>query len=211
MKKLFLLLFGCFAAWSIGAQVTCDPLFPTLSGDVTIYYHADQGNGALAGVSPVYAHMGVITDASTSPTDWQHVVTTWGTADAVGAMTFVSPNLWKKTINIQSFFNIQPGETVLKLAFVFRNTNGSIVGRAADGSDIYYTVYPENSGLLTTFVAPTASTQLSTTGAQIPVSAIASQSASLSLKDNGVQLASASGQTLNATITAGGVGLHTVQ
>lgn len=211
MKKLFLLLFGCFAAWSIGAQVTCDPLFPTLSGDVTIYYHADQGNGALAGVSPVYAHMGVITDASTSPTDWQHVVTTWGTADAVGAMTFVSPNLWKKTINIQSFFNIQPGETVLKLAFVFRNTNGSIVGRAADGSDIYYTVYPENSGLLTTFVAPTAGTQLSTTGAQIPVSAIASQSASLSLKDNGVQLASASGQTLNATITAGGVGLHTVQ
>ncbi|MCC7507157.1 MAG: T9SS type A sorting domain-containing protein [Saprospiraceae bacterium] len=211
MNKLLLLLTGILTSFFVSAQVTCEPIFPTVNDEVTIYFHADQGNGALAGVSPVYVHMGVITTASTSPTNWQHVVTTWGAADPLGAMTFVSPNLWKKTFTIQSFFNIQPGETVLQLAFVFRNTNGSIVGRAADGSDIYYDVYPANSGLLTTLFTPTAPALLTNIGAQIPVSAAASQSASLVLKDNGVQVASATGQTLEATINVSSGGLHTVQ
>ena len=133
MKKSILLIPGILACLNGAmAQVTCDPVFPAATDNVTIYFNAAQGNAALAGFAgPVYAHMGVITDQSTSPSDWKHVVTTWGTADAVGQMTFVAPNLWKKTFTINTFFNIPANETVLKLAFVFRNQSGSIVGRAA--------------------------------------------------------------------------------
>jgi glycosidase len=194
----------------LSAQVSCDPVFPNVNSDVTIYFDATQGNGALNGVSPVYAHMGVITNLSTSPSDWKHVTTTWGIADPVGAMTLVSPNLWKKTINIQTFFNIAGGETVLKLSFVFRNTSGSIVGRASDGSDIFYPVYPANGVLQTIFVQPVAASFLSAAGAQIPVKAAASKTASLVLYDNGVQVGSANGLSLQTTLSAGSIGVHTV-
>lgn len=192
------------------AQVTCSPAFPSATDAVTITFDATQGNGALAGVSPVYAHMGVITNQSTSQSDWKHVVTTWGTADAIGQMNNAGPNIWKKTFQIQSFFNIQPGETVLKLAFVFRNTAGSIVGRASDGSDIFYPVYPENAGLETIFTAPSAGTILSAAGNPISVKAEASVSADLLLFDNGQQIANGNGKILETNITAA-AGVHTVE
>jgi 1,4-alpha-glucan branching enzyme len=45
------------------------------------------------------------------------------------------------------------------MAFVFRNANGTTVGRATSGSDIYYDVYPANAGLIAQFMSP-ESTQL---------------------------------------------------
>ncbi len=192
------------------AQVTCSPAFPSVTDAVTITFDATQGNGALTGVSPVYAHMGVITSASTSPTDWKYVVTTWGIADSKGQMNSAGPNIWKKTFQIQSFFNIPPGETVLKLAMVFRNTSGSTVGRASDGSDIFYPVYPENVGLQTIFTTPSAGTILSAVGNPVPVKAEASVNANLLLFDNGQQVSTATGKILETNITAT-AGVHTVE
>ena len=51
------------------------PAFPTANDYVTIIYDATQGNGALTDVSPVYAHCGLITDQSTTPTDWKFIKT----------------------------------------------------------------------------------------------------------------------------------------
>ncbi|MCS7035053.1 MAG: alpha-amylase family glycosyl hydrolase [Saprospiraceae bacterium] len=185
------------------------PVFPRVDDDVTITYDATLGNGALVGVSPVYAHMGVITSQSTTPNDWRYVKTTWGVADPVGLMQQAGPNRWTKAFNIRSFFGIPPGEQVLKLAFVFRNANGSIVGRAADGSDIFYPVYPDNMGLQTALLAPTSSPVLTSAGSSLTVRAAASLPASLRLYDNGVQVASAMGTLLEASIIAGS-GVHTV-
>ncbi len=209
MKQLFLLpllLLGL----RVVAQVTCQPVFPTQSGQVTIFFDATQGNGALTGISPVFAHMGVITSASTSPSDWQHVPTTWGIADPVGAMQNVSPNIWKKTIVINTFFNLQPGETVLKLAFVFRNQSGNIVGRAADGSDIFYNVYPENAPLQTVFLEPTVPSLVVDEGTQIPVTAASSQTGTLTIYDNSTPLNTLEGDLLETTLTATGAGLHRI-
>jgi glycosidase len=192
------------------SQVTVDPVFPNVDDNVTICYNAAEGNGALAGVSPVYAHMGVITDQSTSPNDWKYVATTWAVNDADAQMTPAGPNLWKKTINIRQFFGIPQNETVLQLAFVFRNADGSIVGRAAGGGDIFYDVYPENGPLETIFVTPQPTSLLSSTGAAIAIKAAASQPATLTLYDNGVQVASGTGELLETTLTAGAAGLHTV-
>lgn len=55
------------------------PRFPKVTDNVTITFNATEGNGALTGISPVYAHAGVITSASTSPTDWKYVQGVWGT------------------------------------------------------------------------------------------------------------------------------------
>lgn len=202
---LWLLASGV-ALW---AQVTCLPVFPRVDDDVTITYDATLGNGALVGVSPVYAHMGVITSQSTTPSDWRYVKTTWGVADPVGLMQQAGPNRWTKTFNIRTFFGIPPGEQVLKLAFVFRNANGSIVGRATDGSDIFYPVYPDNMGLQTALLAPASSPVLTSAGSSLTVRAAASLSASLRLYDNGALVASATGTLLETSITAGS-GVHTV-
>lgn len=206
MKKLFLLPI-LLLTLRVAAQVSCQPVFPTQSGNVTIFFDATQGNGALTGVSPVYAHMGVLTSAGSG---WQHVPTTWGIADPVGAMQLEAPNIWKKTINIQQFFNIQPGETVYSLAFVFRNQSGSIVGRAADGSDIFYNVYPDDAPLQTVFFEPTAPSLVVEAGAQIPVFAVASQTGTLTLYDNGTPVTTVEGDELETTLTAMGSGLHEV-
>jgi hypothetical protein len=138
---LFLLLLFICPCWS---QITCDPVFPTESDDVTIYYDASQGNGALNGVSPVWAHLGVITTASINPSDWKYVATTWPVNNAAAAMTYVSPNVWKKTFNIRSFFNIPVNEKVIKLAFVFRDASGNTVGRTAKGGDMFYDLVDED-------------------------------------------------------------------
>jgi hypothetical protein len=209
MKQLLFL--AVFAPLVLRSQVTCDPVFPTPTGNVTIYYDATQGNGALAGTVPVYAHMGVITNLSQGPTDWKHVATQWQVNNAAAQMTYVSPNIWSKTINIQQFFNVPANETVLKLAFVFRNGSGSTVGRAADGSDIFYDVYPANGPLQTLFLKPTAPSFLKNLGESIEVKAAASAAASLALFDNGNLVASGSGELLEATINVTTSGLHEVK
>lgn len=202
MKKwLFVLLLAAFAIRAV-AQVSCDPVFPGVDDDVVITYDATKGNAALVGISPVYAHMGVITSQSQTPNDWKYVATTWGVADPVAAMTPDGPNRWKKTFNIRNFFNIPQGETVLKLAFVFRNTNGSIVGRAADGGDIFYDVYPSDGALIARILEPEQAFVFAPSGSNIAVKAAASQTASLALYRNDQLLSSATGKSLETTITA---------
>ena len=211
IKRISLFLLLLITATGLSAQVTCDPVFINTDSDVTIYFHANEGNAALNNFAgPVYAHMGVITNLSQSDSDWKHVQTTWATADPKGLMTFVSSNLWSKTINIRTFFGIPANETVLKLAFVFRNLSGSTVGRAAGGGDIFYEVHPNDGVLRTKFIQPTASSFLTQAGNTIAVNGAASAPASLLLLDNGVQVTSAVGQTLSTSLTAS-AGFHEIQ
>ena len=64
--------------------VWTDPPFPTQDDQVTLYYDLAEGNAALVNEEPpcppcpfVYAHTGVITSESTSPSDWQYVQNPW--------------------------------------------------------------------------------------------------------------------------------------
>jgi glycosidase len=207
-----LLILIVFVGWvELAAQVTCVPGFPSTDSDVTIYYHSDEGNGALNNFpGPIYAHMGVITSLSTGPNDWKYVQTQWGVADPKGLMVNVGGNLWSKTINIQTFFGIPTNETVLKLAFVFRNQSGSIVGRSSDGSDIFYDVYPNDGLLRTRFIQPSSSGFLTQEGSSIEIKAIASISGNLTISDNGLLIEEGVGSELSTNISAGS-GYHSVQ
>ena len=124
------------SAWGQILQVT--PPFPTAQDTVTIVYDATQGNAALVGVAPVYAHAGIITSTSTSPSNWQNVQGTWGQASPNVLMTSLGNNKHRIKYHIPTFYGAPAaGATVQQLAFVFRNAAGSVVGRSSDGSDIY--------------------------------------------------------------------------
>ncbi len=147
MKNLlFTISFTLVALFSL-AQVTLNPFFATQNDVVTITFNATQGNGALTGVVPVYMHTGVILQGQNG---WQNVQGNWGTADNNVLMTPMGNNVHQKTIDISQFYNLQGSDVVLQLAFVFRNAGGTVVGRAADDSDIFVDLYNTDfSGAIT--------------------------------------------------------------
>ncbi len=211
-NRVFNFIVGFFLFLPLRAQILeVNPAFPTINDIVTITYDATQGNAALVGQTQVYCHAGLITSASTSPTNWQYVQGNWGTVDPQVAMTNIGNNKHTISIDIDQFYGFPIGTNVLQLAFVFRNANGSVVGRAEDGSDIYYDVYPVNAGLIANIFHPEASAILDI-NEQLSISAASNQSATLTLKDDGQVLQTLSNATqLNYTLTATSTGTHLLE
>lgn len=151
MTRFFsLITLSLFYCSTLAQVVTLTPAIVTQNDSVLISFDASLGNSALVGVNPVYMHTGVITNLSTSPTDWRHVQGNWGTADPNVLMTAIGNNKHQKKIHISSFYGVPANETVSSLAFVFRNTTGSTVGRNTDGSDIFV---PISTGGYTAFIS----------------------------------------------------------
>ncbi len=182
MKKIFLTPIFVICGFVYAQILDVTPAFPSKNDFVTIVYDASQGNAALQNVTTIYAHTGVITDQSTSPTDWKFVKGNWGTADPNVLMTSLGNNKFQISFNIAQFYNFPANTIVYRMAFVFRNQSGSIVGRSADGSDIFYDVYPENSGLLGKFLAP-ESYVLVNPGVSVNLLAKSNQNSALLLED----------------------------
>ncbi len=198
-----------------GAQVYTDPYFPRENQPVTIYFDATQGTGGLANCNcNIYLHTGLITNQSTSPSDWKHVVTTWGVANPAWQMTPVpgQPNLYRFNIttSIRQFYNVPANINILKMAFVFRNANGSLEGKAAGGADIFYDVYPTNLPFTALLLQPTQRSIIANAGANIPVRMVTSASANIQLFDNGNLVTQTTGTELNWTLSAS-AGDHTIE
>ncbi len=209
MRKLFLplclILAGIlFFAPSYGQILSIDPIFPTIEDTVTVLYDATEGNSALVGVSPVYAHAGLITDQSTSPTDWKHVQGNWGTPDPKVLMEDLGNNVHKLRYHIRSYYSVPPGENVEELSFVFRNADGSVVGRSADGSDIYYPVY-QAGALEVAFLSPEPG-RIYEVNDMLTIQAAASDSSTLSLFIDGSLSTQTYGKSISysQTLTAPG-------
>jgi len=78
LTVLFITSLLVFSSRSEGQVVTSIPIYPVDNDSVTIIFDAAQGNAALKDVNPpIYAHTGVITNLSTSSTDWKHVIAQW--------------------------------------------------------------------------------------------------------------------------------------
>ena len=128
--------------------ITADPAFPSDQDQVIITFDASLGSGGLAGYSgSVYAHTGVITENSTSGTDWKYVKAGWTQNIPDCQMSNVGDNLWELTIgsSIREYYGVPEGELIEQLAFVFRSSDGSLTGKTAAGGDIFYDVF--TSGL----------------------------------------------------------------
>jgi len=153
MKSIFAsILILLIGLGFLNAQVvTSDPAFPSESNALTIYFYAAQGTGGLKDhIGDIYAHTGVITENSTSGTDWKYVKTDWpnGSNSATvniqeTRLTKVSDNLYSLEIapSLREYYNVPPEEEILQMAFVFRNETGSITGKDDGGADIFVDLY----------------------------------------------------------------------
>ena len=173
----------------ISAQVIYTiPAFPTQDEPITIIYDATLGNAALMDVPPpIYAHTGVITTESVSPTDWKNVQGVWGTADPEVLMTEIGDDLYQLSItSINDFYGLTADDTVLQMAFVFRNEPGAIVGRDTDGSDIYVDVY--EPGLNVAITSPVIDPLIVSPGENVHIEVISVLADSMYLYVDGVEL-----------------------
>lgn len=139
IKRISFLFLSVFLVTQLlGQIVSIDPPFATQTETITVTYNAALGNAGLMGVQPVYAHTGVILEGESG---WQNVQGNWGTADPNVIMTPLGNNLHQMSFNITDFYNLQAGDVVEQLAFVFRNASGSQEGKTADGGDIFVDIY----------------------------------------------------------------------
>ena len=149
MKKLFLLLSAMLMTIGLNAQIVTTSPSPLQenSANVVLTYHADQGTGGLKGLpasEAVYAHIGVITNKSTSGSDWKYAPT-WLDNSAKYRCTYVAPNTYTLTIgDIRTYFGMTDAtEHVKQIAIVFRNSTGTKEGKATGGNDIFVDVLEE--------------------------------------------------------------------
>lgn len=214
MKNLSTLLAFLFFCTRLFSQVIYTvPVFPIANGPVTIFFDATKGNGALANYSgDVFIHTGVITNLSVSPSDWKHVTTTWGSTDPAYKMTSLGNNLYSFYIpNIMSYYGVSGTETIEQLAMVFRNGDGSIVGRDADGSDIFYDVW-DGITLETSFLSPSESPHFAALSENTEVIFVTSLSSTISLyEDNNLLTQVIAADSLNYTITALSYGVNIIK
>lgn len=213
MKKslLAVLMLCIFMVGAVKAQVTSTPSpLQEDSQDVTIYFHADQGNKGLMNVAPperVFAHTGVLTNLSGGA--WKYAPT-WGDNSPKYELEYVSENLWKLNIgDIRSYYGLtDPAESVEKLAFVFRNANNSKEGKGPNNSDMFIDVV--DSGLQVALESNLSGNIITSATSKVHFKVGATREASLTLTVNGIKIAEGTGTLLETDYTFASAGDYEV-
>jgi len=192
-----LLLLASFAPLLVWSQVVwTDPPFPSIDDQVTLHYDATEGNGELQGTIPVYIHTGLITSQSSTPNDWQYVNMPWASTDPQWVMDYEGTDLWSYDFGGQTladFYGVGAGVEAEQLAMVFRNGSGSLVGRSADGSDIFLPL--SGGGFEAVFLQPQESSTLAVAGNPVLLSASATETSDLTFTLDGEVLTEAAEAT----------------
>jgi alpha-glucosidase (family GH31 glycosyl hydrolase) len=140
MRSLLLIIALSFSGvhLMLGQLISIFPQDANTDSDVTITYNAALGNAALAGYGgDVYTYTGVITSESMGDWDWKYVRNNWGELNPNTLMTSLGNDLYEISFNIREFYEIPTDVAVVKLAFLFHNADYSLVGRTANGGDIF--------------------------------------------------------------------------
>jgi len=206
-KRLLFLLtaISCFS-FSLHSQLlTWTPDFAKVSDNITITVDATKGNQGLnnyANTGDVYVHIGVITNLSTNTDDWKHVPFQWATTPAAAKATSLGNNKYSFTINnISTFFPLDAGETIQKIAILFRNGSGSQAQRNADGSNMYVPIYTSDLAIRITVppfqpkYIPEPEPIVKNVGDNISLTAVSNQATTLNLYLNGSLIQTASSAT----------------
>lgn len=210
MKRLILLLFTLLTAFCSQAQLlSFTPDFPLDNSNLVVTMDATKGNKGLQGFAgPVYVHIGVITNLSANSTQWRYAPFAWGSTGAASQATAAGTNKWTYTINnIRTFFNVPAGETILKVAILFRDGPGNIKQANSDGSDMFIPVYAAGEFAVrftSPFMQPTYNMIPEPINvsipASMPVTAVSSKNANLTIRYDGTQIGTASAaQTVSGT------------
>jgi 1,4-alpha-glucan branching enzyme len=212
MTRIFLSFFLLQLSAILHAQlIVTNPAIPAQDQAVTITFDATLGNkGLINFTGEVYAHTGVITDKSTSNSDWKYVKATWTTNLPECKLTRITNNTYQLTIgpSIRQFYGVPANEKILKMAFVFRNPDGTITGRDIDQKDIFVDVF--ESGLNVSFSKPSDYFSLVQDHQTIDVTVNASGNDSIALFLDNTRIYGITGQSLSYTIMASGPNIHTL-
>ncbi|MBC6993940.1 alpha-amylase family glycosyl hydrolase [Neolewinella lacunae] len=216
MQRYFLFLVLTLFSAGLWAQlIITDPAAPTDDRAVTITFDATQGNAGLANCGcDIYLHTGVITNNSTSPSDWKYVQTTWGVANAAWRLTPVAgqPNKFTYTFgpSIREYFGVPAAEVIQRIAFVFRNADGTREGKASGNADIFVDVSAGGGALGITVVGDPGQATWPL-GRPLPVLLGATREATLEIYDNAALVASTTGVELPADLVFTTSGLHNIR
>jgi len=193
MKKNIFLLLLVFTPFILKAQiVTTSPAFLTDNVAAEIIFNAaGTGLDNYSGTD-VYAHTGVITDKSASTSDWKYSPS-WLDNSEKYKLVSLGENKWSLSItpDIRTYYGVADDEKILKLAFVFRNGNGSKEGKD-NGKDIFVDIL--ESGFQVSFETP-YSDQLLEKNTLLDIKANSSESTTLKLLLNDTELTSTDNTT----------------
>ena len=146
LRAVFVLvLMSCFA--NLKAQVLSSyPYFPSANDTVTIHFNAALGNEALFGYNDsVYAYTGVITNKSANLNDWKYIKGSLSQPTISTLMKRIAPNLYEIKFHIRSFYGVPTTDTILNLAFFFRDKTGNYLGKEEFNATIYQPIYTQGS------------------------------------------------------------------
>jgi 1,4-alpha-glucan branching enzyme len=192
-KRILILGFALVACIvRLTAQVSCSPVFPSADDNITLTFDANEGAAGLANFAgTVYGHFGAVVASQTS-TAWTNVIGNWGTDDARTKMTAIGGGKYTITFNIRTFFNIPAPSVIYRIACVFRNVDGTKEGKGTGGTDMFYDITQPNAPLQTRIVTPSVGNcKLVQNGTSFTFKGAASANSTLTLTDNGVQIATA--------------------
>ncbi|MBN1416663.1 MAG: T9SS type A sorting domain-containing protein [Bacteroidales bacterium] len=215
MKRILFLL----TLWNIignhngiSQLITTSPAIPLDSYEVTVTFDATQGDKGLMGFTgDVYAHMGVITDKSTSGGDWKYVKADWNVNLPECKFERIGTDLYQLILSptIRDFFGVPDGEKILYIAFVFRSPDGSVTGRDVGGSDIFVDVFEE--GLTLSIKKPFSFPAIINLYDSLIIEAQANGSDSMVLYKDDVLVQQAAGESLYDTLTGDNYGKFIVK
>ena len=214
--KMFSLLFICvflgLVLTGYSQVITVTPPLPTDQNSVEVIFDASLGSAGLKDYTgDIYAHTGVLTNLSTSPSDWKYVKAGWSENIPACKLSSSGNNKWKLVIepSIRSYYNVPTGEVIQKLAFVFRNADGSKTGKTEAGGDIFYAVYP--STLSVSITNPTEKFIFVDLNQSIPVTVSSMFADSTLLYVNGKKVAATNTNQISTSITASEYGQSLVK
>lgn len=204
------------SAWAVAQVVYTEPaVVQQSSTGIVVYFNAAEGNEGLMGYTgEVYAHTGVITSESTGNSDWKHAPSEWGDNSAKYKLENAGTDLWRLNIgDLKSYYGLNEGETVQRMAFVFRSGDCSLEGKTESGGDIFIDVYPD--GLAMNFTSDAGSYVLTDDDNTVSFTVSTTSAANIELRindaDNGEVIAQKQGATsLTASHSFAQVGSYDV-
>ncbi len=200
MKWFFVLVLGLLVQTNFAQVVTTNPTFPQQGDAVVVTFNALQGNAGLANYAgDVYAHTGVITDKSTSDSDWKYVIAAWSTNLPKAKLTRIDANTYTLSItpSIKEYYGVPANENIKKMAFVFRGSTGSPEGKDVGGKDIFALVYEPELSLQVT--KPATNNAIVALNSDVELEAQASASSNMQILVDNVSVQSLTGVTTIAT------------
>jgi 1,4-alpha-glucan branching enzyme len=157
----------------------------------------------------VYAHTGVLTEKSATPSSWRYVKTNWGVNTPETKLSPLGSDKWQFRFHIRSYYGVPTTEKITHLAFVFRNAGSTREGKTETGGDIFLPVYEQ--GLQVSVLRPVEPFTFIAPGDSVPVLAAATGSQEISLYIDEQKAVTVNNDSLRYTIKVLTVGKKTIR